>query len=284
MRIAIHPLFFAVGIVSAFTGRLMLFCITTLTALLHEFAHAFYAQRLGFSLQKITLMPYGAVAQGELEGIARRDEILLLCMGPLANGATALLFVALWWFFPDTYAYTDTVVQASAAVCLVNLLPALPLDGGKILFCLLKGPLSERQADRICRALGVVFALLFGVAGIVTANLSVLLFAGLLLTGVFSRESGYVRLRYPRTAVKNGVEVRQIAVLPQTKCKKVLRFLREDCYLVITVLAERGSYTVTQDELLAWLEKHSIYTSFGDFADNFCPKPLEKDRQVWYNI
>lgn len=283
MRFRIHPLFFAVGILSAFTGKLFLFVITTLTALLHEFAHAYASQRLGFSFKQVTLMPYGAAAQGNLAGISRKDEIGVLLAGPLVNGVTAVFFVALWWFFPETYAYTDVIVYSSAAVGLVNLLPALPLDGGKILFCILKGHVDERIAERILKGLGIVLSLVVLAAAIWHKNLSLALFGGLLFAGVFSRGTEYSRLSFPRTALRSGAAVKEIAVLPETECKRALRFLREDSYLLIRVVKENGSEIITQDELLVWLEHHSIYSHFRDISAVFPTKPLEKQEFLCYN-
>ena len=64
-RIRIHPLFLAAGVLSAFTGDLLLFCAATLAALEHECAHAIAARRYGFRLDKLVLMPYGAVLSGD---------------------------------------------------------------------------------------------------------------------------------------------------------------------------------------------------------------------------
>ena len=102
-RFRVHPLFLAAGLVSAFTGDLMLFLAAAVAAVEHECAHAFVARRYGFALDKLVLMPYGAVLSGDISGIAKRQELAVLAAGPLANAATALAFVALWWLFPETY-------------------------------------------------------------------------------------------------------------------------------------------------------------------------------------
>ncbi|MBO7297673.1 MAG: hypothetical protein J6U60_01345, partial [Clostridia bacterium] len=60
-RLTLHPLFIAVGVWYCFTGELFLFLLSCLVALQHECAHAFAAAKLGYKLNKIVLMPYGAV-------------------------------------------------------------------------------------------------------------------------------------------------------------------------------------------------------------------------------
>lgn len=142
----IHPLFLLFGVFYALTGRFFLFLTYTLTAVMHEFAHAAAAARVGYRLRRIVLMPYGAIIRGDLEGISFKDEIFVALAGPLANAAAALGFIALWWLFPDAYPYTDTAAFASLGIAAVNVLPAYPLDGGRVLFCALakkRGKLSR---------------------------------------------------------------------------------------------------------------------------------------------
>ena len=150
MRFAVHPLFLLFGLYYAFTGRLFLFLVATVVAVMHEFGHSLAAARLGYRLDKIVLMPYGALISGDIEGISLKDEIFVALAGPLVNAAAAVLFVALWWFFPDTYPYTDVAFYSSVAIALVNLLPAYPLDGGRIAEALL--------GRRACSLLGLITA------------------------------------------------------------------------------------------------------------------------------
>ena len=107
-KLQLHPLFWLVGVWYCFTGELFLFLMSCLVALQHECAHAFGASRLGYKLNRIVLMPFGAVIDGDLRGISFKDEIFVALCGPLCNLLTCVLFVAAWWCFPDTYAYTDT--------------------------------------------------------------------------------------------------------------------------------------------------------------------------------
>ena len=188
MRFAVHPLFLLFGVWYAFSGRLFLFLVSTLVALMHECGHAFAAARVGYRLDKIVLMPYGALISGDIEGIGLKDEIKVTLAGPLVNAATAVLFVALWWFFPETYAYTDVAAYASAAIALVNLIPAYPLDGGRILYCAAAAKKGEKFARRLARGAGLVFAaamLALFVYGCICAavNLTVLFFAAFLFAG-----------------------------------------------------------------------------------------------------
>ena len=107
-KFSIHPLFLVLGVWYCFTGELFLFLLSALVALQHECAHAFAAAKLGYKLNRIVLMPFGAVIDGDLNGISVKDEFSVAIAGPLCNLLTAGFFAALRWFAPTTYAFTDS--------------------------------------------------------------------------------------------------------------------------------------------------------------------------------
>lgn len=242
-RFRIHPLFFAAGILSAFTGQLLLFLAAVLAALEHECAHAFAARRYGYTLDAIVLMPYGAVVSGDLSGMTRREEIAVCLAGPLCNLATALLFAALWWVFPESYAYTDVAAYISLSLFLVNLLPAFPLDGGRILFALLR-PVGEGRARLVCRTVTFLLAAmllgLFVYTCFSVPSFSVLFFSAVLLCGAFG--GGKYRPAFAlKREFRHGVEEKRVALSADTTLREALRYLREDRYLTL-LLFERGDF------------------------------------------
>ncbi len=263
-----HPLYLCVGVLSALTGQLLLFLSATLAALEHECAHALAARRAGFVLDKIVLMPYGAVVSGEIGGISPKEEILVCLAGPLANALTALAFAALWWLYPETYPYTDLAAYVSLSLFLVNLLPARPLDGGRILGIVLR-PLGARRAELICRV--TTWTVAAAVAGYFVfscfsrPNFGALIFSLLLFAG--GRGGGeYRRLTFSRAKdFRRGVEERRMAVSARLTAGEAMRFLREDKYLVL-VLFEDGEFCgeVTEGELLSMLERGEYARPLGE--------------------
>ena len=259
VKLRIHPLFLAAGLFSVFTGDLMLFLAATLAAVEHECAHAFAARRCGFVLGTIVLMPYGAVIAGDLTGIGKKQELAVLAAGPLANACTALFFAALWWLWPETYAYTDTAAYVSAALFLVNLLPAYPLDGGRMLHLALSR-FGETRARRICRAVTLLTAagvlVYFVVSCFSDPAWSALVFAVLLAAGAFGKVS-YQRLAFVRgRRFSRGVEERRVVIEASRTVQDALRYLTEEKYLVL-VLYEEGEYLgeLTEEEYVAALSE-----------------------------
>lgn len=267
---SVHPLCVAVGILSAFTGSLLLYLSAVLAALEHECAHAFAARRYGFELKKVILMPYGAVVSGDLKGIPRRQELLVLLAGPLANAATGLFFVALWWLWPETYAYTDAAALVSFSLFFVNLLPAWPLDGGRILRLLLR-PLGEKKSLWICRILTIAIAV--GAAGYFVytcfsaPSWTALPFAVLLAAGAFGGED-YRRVAFARDRdLRRGIEEYRVAVSADMPLSSALRFLREDRYLTLLLFKEDGFYAeLTEEEFLSALEGGDYSLPLSAFA------------------
>ena len=258
-RVRVHPLFLAAGVLSAFTGQLLLFLSAVLAALEHEFAHSIAARSEGYCLDKILLMPYGAVISGDLSGIPPKAEVKVLLAGPLANAFTALAFAALWWLFPETYPYTEAAAEVSLSLFLVNLLPAYPLDGGRLLLLLL-APLGEPRARLIsriaaCLTAGGIFAL-FVISLFSVPNFSALLFALLLFAGNFGGGS-YRRIAFARgRTFSRGVEEKRVVLSSERTAGECVRYLREDKYLVLIVY-EDGEYLgeLTEGELFAVLEE-----------------------------
>ncbi len=258
LKVAVHPLFLAVGIFSAFTGGFLLFAAAVLAALEHECAHAYAARRYGFELNKIVLMPYGAVISGDVAGMGRRNELAVLVAGPLVSLATGLVFVALWWLYPETYPFTELAANVSFSLFFVNLLPAYPLDGGRILRLLLE-PIGKRRAKIVCGALSLTIAL--GILGFFVWScfsspaFSALAFSLLLIFGAFGGGS-YGRIAFSPKRFLRGVEERRVAVEGSVCVQSAIRFLREDRYLTL-ILFENGEYMgeVSEEEFLAALQK-----------------------------
>lgn len=257
----VHPLFLLVGVWYAFTGELFLFLISAVVALQHELAHAFVAAKLGYKLNSVVLMPFGAVIDGELDGITLKDEISVAVWGPLCNLITAAFFVAIWWFAPTVYAFTDTAFQASISIALVNFLPAYPLDGGRILRCALARAYAKEQtneedaakkAERICRIVSVIISLFLLLLFILLAvrgkgNFSLLVFGLFLLVSAFGnkdKSATYARMDFSVTDVlERGAEIRHVAVTDSLPIKDALKFVSKDYYLVLEVYDERQEFS-----------------------------------------
>ncbi len=163
------------------------------SALLHELAHAVVSRRQGFPIKGFVLLPIGGLAIGDPTVQAEnardlRKETLIALAGPLVNavlaGAAALVLLAmgkahgLWQ--PPLVTPLDlgtSFFWINACLFGLNLLPAFPLDGGRILRAWLARRMELRLATRRAVSLGHIFAGLFMLAG-AAANIQLLMLVG----------------------------------------------------------------------------------------------------------
>lgn len=287
-KLTLHPLFIAVGVYYCFTGELFLFLMSCIVALQHECAHAFAAARLGYRLDRIILMPFGAVIDGDVHSLSLKDEISISIAGPVCNVATAAFFAALWWFFPDVYAFTDTACFVSLSIALVNVLPAYPLDGGRVLRCVLtrhflrgspRQDVALRKAANVCRVVTLTFALLLTALFAVlffrgTTQLSLLTMSIFLAFSAFGNKNGeaiYAKIDVARPqSMQAGVEIKRVAILQACPIKDTLKFISKDNYLILDVYDEQETllFSLPQNELSKWfLRAPSPYTTLRELRD-----------------
>ena len=269
MKISIHPLFFGVIIFCACFGGLPVTLIFVMTALLHECGHIFCAEKMGYKCERIKIMPYGAAAVCDIEGIRTGDEIKLALAGPLVNAAFCVCIAALWWFFPVTYAYTDVLMGANLTMLIVNVLPAYPLDGARVARCLLAKLFGDRAAIIVLRCVatvvaGVFIALFFAFG----YNLTLLFFALFLLCSAIEKAPKAVRLNFSSGGkLKRGLEVKYVLCDSSLTYKDAIKKLDDKRYLVLQLYDNGIADEITQDELYEQAAAHSIYDKVFEECD-----------------
>lgn len=170
---------------------LMILLFTCVT--LHELGHSVMAQAFGINVREIVLLPLGGVALIAKMPEKPVQELLIAVAGPLVNVAIAIiLFIVTGGIGIDLMNLQDMLVTlrepslttllvwllfANVALVIFNLIPAFPLDGGRILRAILAMGLGYPQATRIASIIGQVAAVLLGIWGIATGQLLLTLIA-----------------------------------------------------------------------------------------------------------
>jgi Zn-dependent protease/CBS domain-containing protein len=144
--------------------------------LFHEFGHAIAARRFGIPTRDITLLPIGGVARLERMPEKPRQELWVALAGPAVNVViAAVLFVGLWVtqaFEPFTQLsvtggnFFERLLVINIWLVLFNLIPAFPMDGGRVVRALLATRLDYVRATQIAATLGQGLAFLMGLLGL----------------------------------------------------------------------------------------------------------------------
>lgn len=191
---------------------------------LHELGHALTARRFGIGTRDITLLPIGGVARLDRMPEEPRQELAIAVAGPAVNVVLALFFVlvarltegssgAMPRLFPGE-GLADELVRVNIVLVLFNMIPAFPMDGGRVLRALLAMRLGYYRATAIAARLGQGFAVLFGLAAMFWFEQPLLAVIAIFIWMVAAAESGSVQVRSSLGDVLvEQVMIRQIHVL-----------------------------------------------------------------------
>lgn len=149
-------IYWSMGIITTF--------LVFVSVFLHELAHSLVAIKEGIPIKKITLFIFGGVAQMEKEPHQPLTELKIALAGPATSLALALLAWALYRLFPPELAISNLIwflARINFVVGIINLIPAFPLDGGRVLRAGLWHTMKNMlRATRFAVAIGSVFAFL----------------------------------------------------------------------------------------------------------------------------
>jgi Zn-dependent protease len=145
--------------------------------LLHEFGHALVARRFGIGTRRITLLPIGGVAELERSPEDPRAELWIALAGPAVNFAIAAV-LSLVGFTTGAFASAGlaklvftALVWANLLLGLFNLIPAFPMDGGRVFRAWAQRRHGRLRATRMAAKLGRGLAVGFGIWALVAGNL-----------------------------------------------------------------------------------------------------------------
>ena len=199
--------------------------------LLHELGHALAARRFGIPTRDITLLPIGGVAR--LARIPRNpgQELVIALAGPIVNVVIAVAvtiglqlnggFQHLMDADVLAGSFLEQLVRTNIVLVLFNMIPAFPMDGGRVMRAMLAFGMPYLQATQIAAGVGQFLALVFGVLGLFAGQLTLVLLAAFVFFAARSELASVRAEMYWReaayreqTAAPYGSAVEPVYVMP----------------------------------------------------------------------
>lgn len=223
--------------------------ISFVLVFIHELMHYLTARVLGFSGFDIEILPIGAVLKlKDLDEASPKEDLIISMSGPLLNLFLAVIFYFLFILFNNHYLYL--ICTSNLAIGIFNLIPAFPLDGGRILRDILSISTIYRRANEISIKvsifLGSIFMFIYFVSVAANKNnFNLGLISIFILVSSIKEKEGIVYLimgyiiKKKYRFIKNGyVENKSISVFYKNDLLSVLGIIDKNKYNIFTVLDE----------------------------------------------
>jgi Zn-dependent protease/CBS domain-containing protein len=167
--------------------ELAFICLIFATVVLHEYGHALTARLFGVQTRDITLLPIGGIARLERIPEHPGQEFLIAVAGPAVNVVLAILCLAAivatgqWgptdalFANPLTGGLLPRLLLINVWLVIFNMIPAFPMDGGRVLRAVLAMRMNYVRATQIAATVGQAIAVLFGFVGLLVSPLLLLI-------------------------------------------------------------------------------------------------------------
>ncbi len=246
-----------------------------LCVVLHEYGHALTARRYGIKTRDITLYPIGGVARLERLPDKPIEELWVALMGPAVNVVIAVLLFVYLYLTGGLVPMTDLTVASGSflarlmavnvSLVLFNLIPAFPMDGGRVLRALLAMRMDYVRATQIAANIGQGLAFLLGLFGLF--NNPFLLFIAFFVWIGASQEASMVQMRNSISGipVTHAMQTRFEVLSPSDRLDRVVSLILAGSQQDFPVV-EDGQFVgvLTRDDFIRALSQKGQNTPVMD--------------------
>jgi stage IV sporulation protein FB len=264
------------GGASAAWSGLLFMVLLFLCVLAHEYGHILVARLFGIATPDVTLLPIGGVARLERIPEEPRQEFLIAVAGPAVNVVIAMALVLLSGanlkaehlaaVESDRVALIDRLADVNLFLAAFNMIPAFPMDGGRVLRALLAVKLGFVRATELAATIGQWVAFGLGFLGLFYNP--ILIFIAIFVYLAAASEARLVALRAASRGVPVGVAMMtQFAVLsPQASIDEAIETLLRTSQSEFPVVDGSGRLVglLDRDGIIRALKQHGPQTRVAD--------------------
>lgn len=240
LKIKIHPTFLIFAIILTIQNRFPYLIATLVVITIHEFAHYKTAYNLGYYIEKLTLMPFGAMLNCDNDYVPY-DNAKISFAGPISNLLTCLVLLATWWLSPASYNYTKIFFTASLTIATYNLLPIFPLDGANIIISIVK---NKNKTITIIKRVGYlisgILSILFLLSFFDKINLSIGISGATIFIASLNANDEFcykhITEKYCKKNISKPIEKKTVMVHQDLKLLRLLKHIdagSETCFEII---------------------------------------------------
>lgn len=259
--IYVNKLLIGMVLISVIMGNGQRVATIFLVVFIHELAHVIIARMFGLQVKEIELYPFGgAIRIGSLLELNPKHEIIISLAGPIVNIMIAIIYMALdsrLSIYDHEY-----FIRTNLMLACFNILPALPLDGGRATRAVLSKEVGLKKATQIMANGGIVlsiFLIASGVYGMLNGifNITIFFIAIFLIYSAIKEKktAAYIMLKditnKKDILFKNGsMEIRHIVVVDDTLITEIVKKFTPYRYHYINIIdykmEKRGSISESQ--------------------------------------
>lgn len=188
MKIKINLQIFAFAIIFYLTKQIRIYTILMLFAFIHELGHLIAGVSLGLKVKNINIMPFGVSIN--FEDYSNRyviKKIIIAMAGPLINLIIVILGICNEW--------EEDIIYSNVLIGMFNLIPLYPLDGGRILKCIVQLTSNSKEAEiityKLSNTLIIILTIISSIVILLVQNIGVLMILGYLWMLVIQENKRY---------------------------------------------------------------------------------------------
>jgi Zn-dependent protease len=241
-----------------------------LCVVLHEYGHALAARRFGIATKDITLLPIGGLARLERMPDKPNQELWVALAGPAVNvGLAAILGAYLFvsgHFEPVSQInlthgdFLERLLFANLFLVGFNLIPAFPMDGGRVLRALLANRMEYARATRIAAGIGQALAFVFGFVGLFTNPFLVFIAFFVWIGAAQEALSAETKSALGSASVKDAMITNFETPSPDDELAEAVKLVLDGSQQDFPVLEQRHvTGMLLRSDMIAALAKGSVY-------------------------